>query len=99
MVNLKGVLTRLVKHLVALIEDKVLQVGETEVLVANESIDTTGCSDNDVRVCVLVAEKLNVLLHRCSSVEDTDLDVGQELGKTVVFVANLVGQLTSVAHD
>lgn len=92
-------LTRLVKHLVALVQDKVLQIGKTEVLVANKGVDATGCSDNDVGVRVLVAKELNVLLYGGSSVEDTDLDVGQELGKAVVLVADLVGQLTGVAHD
>ena len=95
----RGLLTRLIKHLVALIENKVLQVGKTEVLVANKGVDATGRSDNDVGVGVLVAKELNVLLYRGSSIEDTDLDVGQELGETIVLVADLVGQLTSVAHD
>lgn len=92
-------LTGLVQHLVALIEDEVLQVGKAEVPIADKSIDTTGCTNYDVRVGLLVAEELNVLLNGCSTVEDTDLDVGQELGETVVLVPDLVGQLTSMAHD
>lgn len=67
--------------------------------VTDKSIDTTGCANNDVRVRVLVAKELNVLLDGCSSVENTDLDVRQELGKAVVFVTDLVGQLAGVAHD
>jgi hypothetical protein len=95
----RHVLTRLVEHLVTLIEDKVLEVGEAQVLVADEGVDTTGCADDDVRVGVLVAEHLDILLHRSSSVEDSDPHFGQELGEAVVLVSNLVGQLTGVAHD
>lgn len=91
--------TRLVQHLVTLVEDEVLEVGKTEMPVADKSINTTGCADDDVGVGVLVAKELDVLLDRCASVEDADLDVGQEFGKAVVLVPDLVGQLTSVAHD
>jgi hypothetical protein len=93
------VLTGLVKHLVTLIEDEVLQVGEAQVPVTDERVDTARSSDNDVGVGVLVAQELNVLLDGCTAVEDTDLDIGQELCETVVFVPDLVGQLTGVAHD
>jgi len=93
------VLTGLVQHLVALIEDEVLQVGKAEMPIADEGVDTTGSTDDDVRVSVLVAKELDVLLNGSSSVEDTNLDVRQELGEAVVLVADLVGQLASVAHD
>lgn len=91
--------TRLIQHLVTLVENKVLQVGETEVPVTHERVDTTGCADDDVRVGVLVAKKLDVLLDWSSSVKDTNLNIRQELGEAVVLVPDLVGQLTGVAHD
>lgn len=93
------VLTGLVQHLVTLVENEVLQVGEAEMPVTDERIDTSGCADDDVRVSILVAEKLNVFLDGCSTVKDTDLDVGQEFGETIILVPDLVSQLTSVAHD
>jgi hypothetical protein len=96
---LDGVLTRLVKHLVTLVENKVLQVGEAEMPVTDERIDTSRCTNDDVRVRILVAEELDVLLNGCSTVEDTDLYVRQELGETVVLVPDLVGELTGVAHN
>ena len=91
--------TGLVKHLIALIKDEVLQIGKAEVPVADESVDTAGGTNNNVGVSVLVGKKLDVRLDGCSAVEDTDPDIGQELGETVVLVPDLVGQLTSVAHD
>jgi hypothetical protein len=77
----------------------VLQIGKAEMPIADEGVDTTGSADNDVRVSVLVAEELDILLNGSSSVEDTDLDVRQELGEAVVLVTDLVGQLAGVAHD
>ena len=69
------------------------------MLVSHESVQSTWSSNNDMWVSLLVLEELGVLDDRSSSVEDTDLDVRQELGKAVVFVADLVGQLAGVAHD
>jgi hypothetical protein len=93
------VLTGLVQHLVTLVENKVLQVGEAEMPVADKRVDATGCSDNDVGVGVLVAEELNVLLDGCTAVEDADLYIRQELCETVVLVPDLVGQFAGVTHD
>jgi hypothetical protein len=58
-------LTRLVKHLIASIEDEVLQIGKAKVPVADESVDTTGCTDNDVSERVLIGKKVDVRLDRC----------------------------------
>lgn len=91
--------TRLIQHLVALVENEMLQVSEAKMPVAHKRVDTTWRADNDVRVGVLVAEQLDVLLHWSSAVEDTDLDIGQELGEAVVLVPNLVRQFTGMAHD
>ncbi len=48
---------------------------------------------------LLVLQGLNVVLDGSTAVEDTSLDVGHVLAEAVVLVANLVGQLASVAHD
>lgn len=76
-----------------------LQVRKTKMPVTDERVDTTGCTDDDVRMGVLVAEDLDVLLHGCATVEDADLDIGQELGEAVVLVTDLVRQLASMAHN
>ena len=97
--NRERVLTWLVQHLVALIEDEVLQARETEFLVTNKGIDTSRCAHNDVRVGVLVGQDFNVLLDWGTAVEDGDADVRQELGEAVVLILDLESQLTGVAHD
>lgn len=92
-------LTNLVEHLVTLIEDEALNVSETELLVSDEGVQTTGSGDDDVRVSLLVGEELNVFLHGSTTVEDGSLDVGHVLCESGVFVLDLVGELTGVAHD
>lgn len=92
-------LTNLVEHLVALIEDEHADTAETEVLVAHQSVETTGSTDDDVGVGLLVLEDLGILLDGSTTVEDAGLDVGHVLAETVVLVADLEGELTSVAHD
>lgn len=92
-------LTGLVKHLVTLIEDEDANAAETQSLVADESFETTRSTHNDVRASLLVLESLNIVLNGGTTVEDSSLDVGHVLAEAVVLITDLVGQLTSVAHD
>lgn len=92
-------LTNLVEHLVALVENEHADAAEAEVLVADERVKTTGSTDDDVGMSLLVLEDLGILLDRSTTVEDAGLDVGHVLAETVVLVANLESELTSVAHD
>ena len=92
-------LTNLVEHLVALVEDEHADAAETEVLVANQGVETTRSTDDDVGVGLLVLKDLGILLDGSTTVEDAGLDVGHVLAETVVLVTNLESKLTSVAHD
>lgn len=49
-------LTWLVKHLVALVQDEMLQVGKAQMPVSDERIDATRRADDDVRVSLLVGQ-------------------------------------------
>jgi hypothetical protein len=89
----------LIEHLVALVKHKDANASETESLVADKSLKTTGSADNDVRASVLALESLDVVLDGSAAVEDTGLDVRHVLAESVVLISDLVGQLTSVAHD
>ena len=62
--------TNLVKHLVTLIQNELLDVAKSELLVADEGIHSTGRADDDVREGVLVSEQLDVFGNGCSSVKD-----------------------------
>ena len=90
------VLTKLVQHLVALVEHKVFDVLEVEVPGSDQSHQPTGCSDHDVRT--VGAQHLLVLLHRHSAEEDGDLDVAHVLGEALVLLADLECQLPGVAR-
>ena len=91
--------TNLVKHLVALIEDKNLAASKAEVLFANEGVQATWGGDNDVWVSLWVLEDLGIGLDWGSSVEDSGLNLWHVLGESGVLVLDLVGKLTSVAHN
>lgn len=98
-VRLHVALTGLVEHLVTLVKHKDADASKTEGLVADQSLETTGGADNDVRASVFALESLDVVLDGSTTVEDTSLDVRHVLAESVVLVSDLVGQLTSVAHD
>lgn len=91
-------LTDLVKHLVTLVKNEGLDVAQRQLLVTDQGVQTTGGGDDNVGVSLLVGEHLNILLDGSTTVEDGSLDIGQVLGETGVFVLDLVGELTSVAH-
>lgn len=89
----------MVQHLVALIENKSLDVAQRKFLVANKSIQTARGGDDDVGIGLLVGKKLNILLDGGAAIEDRCLDIRKVLAETGVLVLDLVGQLASVAHD
>ena len=89
----------MIEHLVALIENEALDAAKTKLLVADEGIETTWRGDNDVRVGLLVGQELDVLLHWCTSVKDSSLDIWHVLAESGVLVLNLISQFTGVAHD
>jgi hypothetical protein len=89
----------LVEHLIALVENKDLTVAESEKFVSYESIQTTRCSDDNVRMRVLVFEDLGILLNRSSSVEDCCLDGWHILAETSILILDLVCKFTGVTHD
>jgi len=94
-----GKLTNLVKHLVAFIENEVLDVPERKDLVSDQSVKSTRCTNNDVGVLLLALQELDVLGHGRATIEDGRLNLGEVLAKSGVFVLDLVCQLSSVAHD
>ena len=88
----------LLKNLVALVNDKVLDAGHLETLVAHERVHTTGCSDEDVRALGLVLEHGLVFGDGSATVDDAGANVGHVFGETGVLVADLVGKLSGVAQ-
>jgi len=92
-------LANLIQHLVALVEDEKLDGPQTELLVANQSIQAARGRNDDVRMRLLVGQHLLVLLDVGSAIEDGRLDLRHVFGEAVIFVLDLEGQLTSVAHD
>lgn len=76
-----------------------LEIRQSELLVADESMNTAGCAHNDMGMRLLVGQDLNILLDGCSTIEHGDADIRQELGEAIVLILNLESQFTGVAHD
>jgi hypothetical protein len=92
-------LTGLVKHLITLVENEDADAAQAEGLVPNESLEAARGANNDVRASVLVLQRLHILLDGGTAVENTRLNIRHVFAEAVVLIANLVGQLTGVAHD
>lgn len=91
--------TNLVEHLVALVEDKVLDVSKLEGLLTDKGKDTAGGTDKDVGAKILVAEDILISLQRRTTVEDLRADLGEVLAEASKLVLDLEGQLASVAEN
>jgi len=86
----------LIEHLVALIENKVLDVLELQGTLLDESEDTARGTDQDVGAELLVAENVLVSLDGHTTVEHLRADLGKVLAEASVLVLDLEGKLTSV---
>src|SRR5438067_489736 len=89
-------ITQLFKHLVALIENEVLQVLQIKFLGAHQGQDATGSADDDVRVRRL--ENLLVVGDVHSTEEHRHFGGGHVLREALVLLADLEGQLAGVTH-
>lgn len=86
----------LLEHLVALVEHKLLELGDVEVLLVDERQHAAGRADDDVRLVVL--ERRDVLLDADAAVEDGGAHLRQVLLEAVKLVADLERELARVAH-
>lgn len=89
----------LLEHLVALVENKVLDRVRLELAIADEGKGTTRSSNDNVRALFLVRQNLAVGGDGCSTVEDGSANVCHVLAETDKLVTDLVGEFTSVAEN
>lgn len=92
-------LTNLIQHFVALVKNKVLDISKRESFVSYKSIQSTWCTNDDVGILLLVLQKLDILSHRCTTIEDSRFDLGKVFAESSIFILDLVGQLSCVTHD
>lgn len=83
-------LTNCIQKLVALVEDKVLDVASVEALVSNERVQSTGCSNDDMGASILVLEDFDILGLAGTTVEDRSTDIRHVLAESGVLVLDLV---------
>lgn len=94
---MRRTLTQLLQHLVAFVEDEMFEIFQVKLLVANERENSARCADHNMwRHCL---QSLFVLLHWHATEEHPNFNAGHVLAETLVFLADLEGQLTSVAHN
>lgn len=91
--------TNLIEHLIALIEDESFDIPQRKFLLADQSVQATGCANDDVRVRLRVRQNLNVLLHRGSAVKDSSLDVRKVFAESSILILDLISELSGVTHD
>lgn len=91
--------TNLIQHLVTLVKNECLDVTQRELLVTDQSVETTRSSNDDVGERFLVGKDFDVLLNWSTSVKDCSLHIGKVLAEPSILVLDLVCQLTSVTHN
>lgn len=91
--------TNLIQHFVTFVKNECLDVAQGELFVADQSIQTTRSTNDDVGERFLVGKNFDVLLDRSTSVEYRSLHIGKVLAEPSILVLDLVCQFTSVAHN
>ena len=92
-------LTCLIQHLVALVENEHLEVFELQIFSAWQSQDSTWSSDDDMWACLWVFQKLHIIIDWNTTVKSGTSDLLQVFCESVKFLLDLVGQLSGVAQD
>lgn len=90
-------LTKLFQHLVTLVQHKMLEVAQTQLLVPHEGQHSAWGAHDNVRAVIF--ERVLVLLNVHASKEHSDLHRGHVLAEALVLLGDLVGELSGVAHD
>ena len=90
-------LTQLLEHFVAFVEDEMLEMLQIELLAPDQGQDPARSAHHDMRAVGL--EHLLVLGDGQAAEEDADFDALSVLGEPLVLLADLEGQLSGVAHD
>lgn len=94
----RELLTSLFEHLVALIENEDLEVGEVEVTLLNESEDSARGADNDVG-SLETLEHLDVVNNGDTAINNFGSHVLELSLESVELFVDLVGELSVVAEN
>mmetsp|Transcript_69783 Transcript_69783/g.202256 ORF Transcript_69783/g.202256 Transcript_69783/m.202256 type:complete len:241 (+) Transcript_69783:544-1266(+) len=86
---------QLVQALVALVQHKVRELVQLQILLPEEPQHTSGRADEDVRATLL--QHFPVLLDRHTAVDDSGLDLSEVLREAVELMLDLVCQFAGVA--
>ena len=92
-----GKLTELFKHLVALIQHKVLHLRQVNALAADEVKKTPGRGNDHRRLFLLQGGFVSHDRH--AAVQDSRFHLGQVLGESSVLMPDLEGQFAHVAQN
>lgn len=93
-----GAHVRLIKHLIALIENEGLKVVKHQILLLDESQHATGSTDHDVRRFEAL-ENFFILADRNSAKDGLATNIGKILGEAVELVLDLDSELACIAQD
>jgi len=85
------------QHFVALVENKMLDILQTEFLSSDKSQNSTWCGDNNMRWAF--SENFSVVLDRHASEEDSNFDGRHVLAESFVLFGDLESKLSGVAQD
>jgi hypothetical protein len=89
----------LIKHLIALIQDKHVEVIKVENTFFDESKNSSWGSNNNMRGSCWIFENLFVFLDWDSTKNDSGSNVFEIFGESIEFLLDLESKLSDIAKD
>lgn len=90
--------TSCLEHLVALVENENLEISEIELLLFDQSENSSRGAHNNVRGLNSLKD-LNVVINGLSTVHDLSSELRQVLSKSGKFVLDLICKFTNMTKD
>jgi hypothetical protein len=91
--------THCLEHFIALVQDKVLDVRDSQNLVPDKAIQSSRRSNHNMWTSLFIPNQLDVLLHGRAAIEHRSTRLRHILSEALVLILNLEGEFPRMTQD
>jgi hypothetical protein len=94
-----NLLTGFIEHLVALVQNELLEGVELQIFSTGEGEDSAGGTNDDVRGKLVVFEELDIIIYWHTTVESGTSNLWKIFCESIELFLDLIRELSSIAQD